>query len=295
MENICVFLNGARGLAVVETLVAHGHGVSGVFVPKDRAVEEAIVAVCARSRTSLRGVEDVNAPAFVRDLKSTEPRLIVIAGFSTIFKRSLIEAAELGTINLHAGRVPQYRGGSPLNWQIINGERAAGISVLRVEEGIDIGDVLTEAEIPIGAETTIADLHEEANRLFPGLVLDVVFSLETGPAEGRPQDESAVVYWHQRNDEDGRLYWHRSTAEECHRLIRAVTQPYPGAFTYWDSRKVRIFAARLPEVTIRGVPGRVCYIQGRGPYVVCADRAILVEDYVIEDESFPLPHGIHLD
>ncbi len=174
MNGIYLFMNGDRGIAVARAVVEAGHKVAQIFVPADREDSAKIIPKCEDLRVPVAQVKNVNSPDFVGTISRSRPRLLIIGGFSTIFRRSLIDTAELGAVNLHAGRLPKYRGGSPLNWQIINGEREAGISVISVDEGIDTGSLVAEARIPITEEDTIATLHDKANALFPRLVLEAL-------------------------------------------------------------------------------------------------------------------------
>jgi methionyl-tRNA formyltransferase len=256
MDRLVVFLNGDRGEAVLEALEETGYGVVRI----------------------VRGKQDVNAPAFVDEIAQLKPELLIAAGYSAIFRRDLLSVARRGAINLHAGRLPQYRGGSPLNWQLITGERTAGFCVLQMDEGIDTGPIWSSAELPIGQRDTITELHARANRLFPGLVLDALQRIAAGKRP-TPQNEAEACYWHQRSHADGHLKFAAKTAVEADRMIRALTGRYGGAWCVRDSEKVTIWSARLSEKIIRGTPGRVCWIERTGPYVVCQDRAILLQEY----------------
>jgi len=293
MRDIVIFLNGERGLKTLEVVVAGGHGVRCAVTPDNLAGSDVAKRVVAA------GVEpwptaDVNDAQFVDRLRDMEPRLGLIAGYSTIFKRPLIEAPALGTINLHAGPLPRYRGGSPLNWQIINGETTAGVSVIRIDEGIDTGPVLAEATFEIGPKDTIADAHAQANRLFPELVLKVLDGLDGGTLTERPQDEDAARYWFQRKAEDGRIDWPHMTAKQVHDLVRAVTRPYPGAFTEWEGRRVHVFAVELANGAPTGAPGQVYGSKG-GPAVICREGAVMLSDFDVDgDAGTDLPTGVRL-
>ena len=182
-----------------------------------------------------------------------------------------------------------------MNWQMIQGESAAGISVIRVDSGIDTGPVLAKTMLTIDVDDTVASMHEKANKEFPRLVLEVVSEIEKGTLRAEQQDESRAAYWHQRNDEDGHLDFKEVSAVEADRFIRALTSPYPGAFSFRGDARVRVFKARIPGPIVKGTPGRVCYIQGEGPFVVCKDRAILLEDYRFEgNPGERLRHGERL-
>lgn len=282
MDRIHVFLNAARGLSVLEALVADGHGVDAVHVPPAAAQKPEISGVVSRLGLKLSAITDANSPDFVQRLRAARARLGVVAGFSTILGPTVHSAPDLGMINCHAGRLPQYRGGSPLNWQIMNGEPQAGISVLKVDDGIDSGDVLAEALVPIGESDDIATMHEKANAAFPRLVVETVSRFAAGNFTGRRQDPATAVYWHQRNDADGRIDW-RCPARRVHDMVRALTFPYPGAFTMLGSRKLRILRTSLEAPDVRGVPGRIVHVSGSGPLVVCADRAIRIVEWRFED------------
>ena len=293
MQDIVIYLNGERGLATLEGIVAEGHGVARAVVPANLEGSD-FAERAGTAGAVVEAVADVNDPEFVSALSALKPQLGLIAGYSTIFKAPLIETPARGTINLHAGRLPQYRGGSPLHWQIINGEKTAGISVTRIDEGIDTGPVLAKAEFPIEATDTIADLHDKANRLFPELVLDVLRSMDDGTLTETPQDEAEAHYWHQRKPADGRIDWRRMTARQVHDLVRAVTRPYPGAFTEWDGKQVRVFGTELAENGFAGEPGSVSRSDG-GPAVACSEGAVLFTDFDIDgDAGAELPTDIRL-
>jgi methionyl-tRNA formyltransferase len=297
MDGIVLYLNGQRGISVLRSIVRVGHGVMCVVVPTKNVGKTEFREACKQCGVSLKGVENVNSEQYLASFPvGKKPRLGIICGFPTIFKAELINQPQFGTINLHAGKLPQYRGGSPLNWQLIQGEKEISISVIQVDEGIDTGIILTERSFPVAFEDDIDDVHKKANKLFPILVEEVLKRFDQDIFDGRSQIEVNASYWHQRNNYDGLLDWNRLPAEHVHNLVRAITRPYPGAFTYWGSKRVRIYKTNVPKENVRGVSGRVCWIQGKGPFVVCADKAILLIDYIIEgSESARLPLGARLD
>lgn len=276
MSRIVLFMTGARGEAVLGALKAAGHEVSQIV--RDGAV---------------------NSAGFIKDLGT--PDLLVVAGFPQIFGDELLAVAP--AINLHAGPLPRYRGGSPLNWQIINGEHEIGLSIIEMDRGVDTGPVLAERSFHLGGHETIAGAHHKANELFCEMVVEVVAQVATNTTRPREQSAEDTVYWHQRNKEDGRIFWRDMSAEQMVNLVRAVTRPYPGAFSKWSGGDVRIWEAIVPTRVVKGVPGRVVYLNGEGPFIVAADRAVQVTEYEVEaawarpGEGAPLklPHGAHLE
>ena len=255
---------------------------------------------------------DVNSKSAVEAIKAKHPDLLVVAGFPQIFGDELLAVAP--AINLHAGPLPQYRGGSPLNWQIINGRGSGnnppiGLTVIEMDQGVDTGPILAERQFMLEPQQTIAHAHELANTLFGEMVVEVVRQIATNST--RPQEQSDAGwppnYWHQRNKEDGRIFWRDMSAAQVVNLVRAVTRPYPGAFSKWSVGEVRIWEAIVPSRVVKGVPGRVVYLNGEGPFIVAADRAIQVTEYEIETYfaqpatgwkepwRTKLAHGAHLE
>ena len=278
MQNIVVFLNGTRGIKVIEELITFGHGISITVIPAKKQYDtvqkeiEKIGLRCLRPK-------NVNDNDIILNLKNFYPKLFIVAGFSTIFKNDLINVPEKGTINLHAGRLPEYRGGSPLNWQIINGETKATISVIKLDQGIDTGGVIQEQDILIDISTDINDLHNQANKIFPKLVNKVIDEIDKKEnLSCRSQDSKNAVYWHQRNDNDGHINFKKLDTTQVSQLVRALTTPYPGAWAFLEKKKVRIFKIEIPKFELRGVPGRICYVQSQGPYIVCKDKALLIKN-----------------
>ena len=194
MDRIIFFLNGDRGIAALRAVCNAGHKVTVVVYPNASARGEEIAALGKELGTEPLPTADVNTPEFMEKLTATRPHLGIIGGYSTIFKLPLIELPKMGTINLHGGRVPQYRGGSPLNWQIIQGENEIGISVLRVDGRIDAGPVLGLGTFPLGADEDIADAHVKANALFPKILVKAVDSLDAGTIDEVEQDEDVARY-----------------------------------------------------------------------------------------------------
>jgi methionyl-tRNA formyltransferase len=263
MDRIVVFLNGDRGEAVLAALTEAGHGVVSV----------------------IRGHRDVNAAGFVADLAELRPNLLVVAGYSAIFRAPLLRVAVHGAINLHAGRLTQSRARLAIDHLPVQRRAAAVLSIIQMDEGIDTGPVWLASQLPIGSRDIIMDLHARANRLFPPMTVEVVSMIERGK-RAVPQQEDGACYWHQRSAADSWLDFRAVTAAEADRFIRALTGKYGGAKCRNGDAVVTLWTARLPGRSICGSPGRVCWIEKTGPYIVCRDRAILIEEH-----AGPLAHG----
>jgi len=214
-----------------------------LFTNSDRGME-ILKALRRRSETHIVHVvddnTDVNSEEFLSIMKSWKPDLFIVAGFPQIFRKPLLDIPGQ-CWNCHAGPLPQYRGGSPLNWQIINGLSVLGVSLMIMDEGIDTGPVIEVRKFILRQEETIKEAHAKANKLFASMVLD---ALERFPPKA-VQRVGEKRYWKQRSDEDGEIDFTKSAAE-IYDFVRALTHPYPGAWIRCDDgRKLRIWSASV--------------------------------------------------
>jgi methionyl-tRNA formyltransferase len=267
--------NGVRGVHCLRALLDAREPVAGVMGhPGSEASELAEIARAAglpyRAPAS---PSDAATLAFVRSLGAP---LAVMSGYAKIVKKTFLACFEGGVINLHGGPLPHYRGGSPLNWQILRGEREIGISLLFTEEGVDTGPVLARDRFPLGPDEAIDDVVAKTLPLFSRLLLEVLEARRRGALRPEPQEASSARYFAKRLPEDGEIDWRASSAQQVHDLVRALSGSYPGAFTYHRGRKIVIERTRLLAETVIAPPGRVLARRREGVEVACRDRALLV-------------------
>ena len=131
--------------------------------------------------------------------------------------------------NLHAGRLPYYRGGSPINWQIINDEDHVVCSVIMASENFDEGDILAERQIQINDDKTVAELHVECNAAFAELTVETLRHAMAGTLMTTKQPTEGAAYWHQRSEADGKIDWEKLTSRQVFNLVRAITKPFTRA------------------------------------------------------------------
>ena len=211
----------------------------------NRLAESAGVALFAD--TSLAGVTCA--------IKQTDPHAVVVSSYDRILPADLVSARPF--VNVHYAPLPRYRGRATVNWAIINGEPRCAISVHSLVAGLDAGGILFQQFVPIGPSDTVTDLYERLNAIQRDALAGAVARRLQGD-EGQPQDESQATYACTRLPEDGEIDWSAST-EAADRLVRALTDPFPGAFTWLGLRRLVIRRAepcREPRYDGR-VPGRV--------------------------------------
>ena len=195
-------------------------------------------------KTDHKIIDDINSISLVNEIKKLNVDIIIIAGLHYIFKNKLINSPNYCIINLHSGRVPNYRGGSPLNWQIINNEKNFYLSILKVDEGIDTGELLMEKKFILKKNYDINKLHQIANKHFPLMVEKVILGIFTGTQKYINQNSIKIKkkYFRQRKPEDGKIEWAKKNNLQVYNLIRATTTPYPGSFSYSKKKKIIFFS-----------------------------------------------------
>lgn len=286
-----LFGKGRRGSSCLRAVHEAGFPISLVVGQPGDSGPESMGAAAEGLGLPYFEPEDPNQPEAVARLQREAAEVFVLAGYGKILRATVIELPTRMCINLHGGKVPDYRGSSPMNWALLNGEASFSLSVLRVDPGIDAGEVLDEATFPIGPDTTIRELHEIANRSFPEQLLGTLGRLAKGTLAPRPQPPGGA-YYPVRFPGDGLVLWDQLTAEQVHNRIRALTRPYPCAFTFWKRRRVDLIASERLATDFFGEPGRV-YRKSRQGLVVCArDRCLRIREAVLVDSGRPLAEEI---
>jgi methionyl-tRNA formyltransferase len=258
---ILLFLNGNRGLELYKELVKQGISIVGLVSNNKTGIFDATVPVLT--------LNNKNWTKLTKFIASKEPDLGIVAGFSHILPNDVLKVPKYGFWNLHAGSVPEYRGGSPLNWQLINGEDQVGLSILKMTPGIDDGPVLSSTKFKLSNMDTILDLHMRANQLFPLMLLPLLSNLPKSLRNAKVQSHYGAKYWHQRNERDGQIDWKNSNSQQVYNFVRALSKPYPGAFgVITGRREVRIWKVKIDENHVDGVPGRIVKLKD-GFHVPC--------------------------
>lgn len=199
---------------------------------------------------------DVSIDRLRAVLHETRPDCVVVSSFDRILPADLLEVCPF--VNVHYSPLPEYRGRANVNWAVINGETHAAISIHELVAGLDAGGLLHQERVPITARTTLTQLYEQLNQAQDAALGAAVARLLSGD-RGAPQDEAAASYGCARLPDDGELDWHRGTAA-LDRLVRGLTPPAPGAFTYLGVRRLWVDQAEPTPSPPRydgRVPGRV--------------------------------------
>jgi methionyl-tRNA formyltransferase len=291
--SILYLAHGVRGLHCLRALLAAEEPVAAVLGHAGSEASET-AALAASAGLPYRAPKSPNDPDTLAWIRTLGCRVAVMSGYARIVRKGFLDAFPDGVINLHGGPLPGYRGGSPLNWQILRGEREIGLSLLFTEQGVDTGPVLARDAFPLGPDETIDEVVAKTLPRFERMLLEVLALRRRGALRPEPQDAARARYFAKRLPEDGFIDWRGMTAQQVHDLVRALSGSYPGAFSFHRGRKVVIERTRRLEETIVAPPGRVLGRRGEGVEVACGDRALLVlaarEPLPPRDATFdPLP------
>jgi methionyl-tRNA formyltransferase len=231
---------------------------------------------CEKTGTPLKVItKNSDLEAVIDQFK---PDLCMVNGYYKILKPEVLKRFPAGCMGIHGSLLPHYRGGSPLVWSILNGDRESGISLFYFDEGMDTGNIIGQKRFDIGEDETIADILAKVERLSIELISDFYPQILAGTAPGTIQDHNQATYTAMRQPSDGQIDW-KWNAGRVYDFIRAQTTPYPGAFTYLPGgEKMIIWKARRFDFPFYGPPGKVVQILADGIVVACGDAsAIIIE------------------
>lgn len=181
-------------------------------------------------------------------IASLQPDIILVLGWYFLVPKSIRDLSKIGTFGIHASLLPEYAGGSPLVWALINGEKKTGITMFKIEEGIDDGDILAQKEIEIDFCDTIGSLYSKVTEASKKMLFWELQKLSLNQASFVKQDKERIKPLPIRKEEDGLIDWSKSDIE-IYNFIRAQTKPYPCAFSFFNSEKIKFLAVSL--VTIK--------------------------------------------
>lgn len=226
----------------------------------------------------------VRDEVFYRTLASYEPDLIVTAAYGRILPSRVLELPRLGCINVHASLLPRYRGASPVQWAIINGDEETGVSIIRMTEGMDEGAILRVAKHSLAHRPTADQLMKELATLGADILPETVRLLAEGKLVEQAQNHAEAVYVSLLTKETGKISW-KKTAREIEQLIRGCT-PWPGAYTSYLGKRCKIYKAHLlddfQEETQQEHPGSRLKSPKNALWIACGQGGLSIDEYQVE-------------
>jgi len=272
---ILVFCGTPRfAVPTLEKLVAAGHSIPLVVTQPDRPRGRGMeVAVSSVKDAAIRLGLAVLQPATIKNnaelreqLAAIRPDAIVVVGYGRIIPQWMIDLPRLGNLNLHASLLPKYRGAAPIQWAIANGESVTGVTTMRIDAGLDTGDILMQREISIAAEDTTETLGPKLASIGADLMVETLRGLDTGQVRPTPQDHSQATLAPILKKEDGRMDFARNASDLFNRL--RGFQPWPGAFTTFKGKTLQVHRAQPLQHAVKLTPGDVA-VEGMRLFVGC--------------------------
>ena len=252
---VCAYHN--VGYRCIEELLRQGARIEMIFTHEDSPTEQ-IWFQSVRELADLNGIawltSDINEPENVAKVREIAPDFIFSFYYRNMIKPEVLEIPRRGSLNLHGSYLPKYRGRVPVNWAVINGETETGATLHYMVEKPDAGDIVDREKVGIAFTDTAFEVFSKLTDAAVTVISRAFPLLVSGTAPRIPMDLKAGSYFGGRKPADGLIDWTKS-AVQIYNLIRGVTHPYPGAFTFLDGKKVVLWSAWPVEGT--GEPGRV--------------------------------------
>ncbi|MFC4001765.1 methionyl-tRNA formyltransferase [Prauserella oleivorans] len=265
------------GHRTLRALLDSEHEVALVVThPKSDHAYERIWADSVADLATDNGIEVVlaNRPddALVAKLREVQPDLIVANNWRTWLPPEIFRLPTHGTLNVHDSLLPAYAGFSPLIWALINGEREVGVTAHMMDDELDAGPIVLQKAVEVGPRDTATDLFHKTVDLIEPVVSEALAFIAAGRTDWVPQDRSKASFFHKRSLEDSRIDW-TWPAEDIDRLVRAQSDPYPNAFTFYQGERIRIVQASVSTGRYGGTPGRVFIPEDKGVVIVAGADA----------------------
>jgi len=287
-----VFL-GTPDFAVptLEELAKRGADVALVVTqpdrPKGRGKKPApppVKAAAQRLGLPVYQPERIRHPVSVERLLSSGAECLVLVAYGQLLPQALLEGFPLGALNVHPSLLPKYRGAAPIQRALMNGDEETGVSIMLMDEGMDTGPVLAVEKVPIGPEDTAGTLHEKLSVLGADLMCRTLVQWKAGRCRPVPQDDASASLAPPIRKEETRVDWSRPALEVANR-IRAL-DPWPGAYTVHQGKRLKLFRARPSRLNLSGRPGEVLGHCEDGLLVAAGDgRAVCIGRLQLEGKK----------
>jgi len=271
-----VFAYSEFGCIGIEALLVAGYDIAAVFTyrddPKEAMFFRSVTRLCEERNLPVHMLE-VNDAGTLALLQGSAPDYVFSFCYRDLLPDTILELARKGAYNLHPSLLPHYRGRAPINWVLVKGEKVTGVTLHHMITRADAGDIVAQKAVDIAYEDTALTLQKKLWAATTELLTVQLPLIAQGRTARLPQDISRGNYWGRRRPDDGLIDWSQP-AETVRNLVRAVTQPYPGAFTYAGECKLLIWDSSV-DVKTTGSPGAVLSV---APLMIaCGEGALIVK------------------
>ena len=275
-----VLAYGNIGCVGIKALLKHSFEIVAVFTHQDNPQEtiwfDSVAELASELRIPVFGPTDINHPLWVEKIKELRPDILFSFYYRNLIHRPILDIPKAGCLNLHGSLLPRYRGRAPINWVLVNGETETGVTLHYMTPRADDGDIVAQERIGISDDDTALTLHRKVTEAAEKLLNEMLSHLQDGTAPRIPQDHRKATYFGGRRPADGEIEWIK-TPREVRNLVRAVTKPFPGAFSFVGERKC--FFWEVGEVGLEAgkyLPGTVISTK---PLTIATGQNAIVVSY----------------
>lgn len=277
-------------VGTLEAIIEAGHEVALVVTqpdkPKGRGGQMSappVKVVAEKHGIEVFQPKRVRNPECVEYLKKYEPDMIVVAAFGQILPKEILDMPKYCCINVHASLLPKYRGAAPIQWAVINGEKTAGVTIMRMDVGLDTGDMIEKAEITLDKDETGGSLFDKLAVLGANLCVDTMEKIEKGEAVFTPQNDEEATHVGMIDKSMGEIDFSKSAKEiEC--LIRGLN-PWPSAFTHIGGKTLKIWKADVLAENSAYKVGQVCFVDKKSMHIQTGDGVLALKEVQLEGKK----------
>ena len=266
------------GYECLSLLLERGDNVVALITHEDSPGEKIwfkTPALAAREKgIPVHTPEKVNTPEWIERIAALKPDLILSVYYRNMISSRILALPRLGAFNMHGSLLPKYRGRAPINWAVLHGEKRIGMTLHRMVKSADAGAIVDQEGVDIGPRDTAEQVFRKVLPCARRVLARQIDALLAGTARETPQDDAQATYFGGRKPEDGRIKWTQTSAQVFN-LIRAVTDPYPGAFTDVGSTRLMVWWAEMDTPATRGRSGKPGEILSVRPLVVATGDGAL--------------------
>lgn len=276
-------------VGALEALLKAGHEVTAVVTQPDKCKGRSDklifspVKECALSHgIAVLQPEKIKRPEAVEELRKYPADVFVVAAFGQILSKEILDMPKYGCLNIHASLLPRYRGSSPIQWAVINGEEETGVTIMQMNEGLDTGDILYQKTLKIAPKETGESLFEKLSLLGAEAITEALPLLEEGKLTPIPQKEEEATKTVMLKKTMGEIDWTKS-AKEIERLVRGLNS-WPSAYTYMGGKQLKIWDADVDE-TKKGEPGTIAFVEKKRFAVGCGEGLLWINSLQLEGKK----------
>jgi methionyl-tRNA formyltransferase len=275
----------------LELLVEKAWPLIGVVTQPDRPkgrgqhlVSSPVKEAAERRSLTVYQPEKVRAPEFLDIFHGLAPDMVVLVAFGQILPKDIIDGPPLGCINVHPSLLPRYRGAAPMNWALIRGETKTGVTIMRMDEGVDSGDILIQEETPLEQGETYDHLHDRLAVLGAHCLLRALEGLAAGTVQRTPQDHSLATLAPRLKKEDGLIRWEAPARQIAHFV--AGLSSVPGAYTFLDGKVLKVYSAEAEEsLMCCDPPGTIVGTEPKGLKIAAGGGYVYLKDVQLESKK----------